>query len=665
MNKLLIHILFIAHYVLSDSLKDILKNLNQDYLEHKDKTLQNINTETIQYGLSYDNESVVKVFIRLVEEGINNTVSFLSFLRSENGNKDYPLNCSNPGRDLIICSSEPDIVLNTDDKYYLYYNRSKGEKIIFDYEDILEDDKRISLIFKPELYVNQTVYKDNKKIMAQINKKTVGEAYLYVVNKTKKVLNLPKDRFNKYIDLNNYVFTPDLKGYQRKSALDTYEEALRRGYRFVEAEVQFTKDMVPIVSKKKQDISSKDLEDLEKNENVLTLWDLLKKCRKKNVIVEIKFNFMDENESSKLDEYANAILKKIKQTDMFDSVFFNDNLKYKIIRKIRNLKYDICITISNVKNKNDIEKIKNKYKGANRIIYEINKDNIEKDLVDYILSLGHRVKVFTVDNTELTDKYLSWGVNYISTNNIHPFLINNEKEEPFRVKCVNIFLDDLAECKMGPEIILRDNEFYNIFYSLNIYNKSEDINETAIGEFRFEDTKINDNKYYVIKTFNFKKGVIQLITSDKVQSGKQIKGVIGPNHDNAAECYLYNFTCYGANQNLVNCDIEKDDDKIEYDGEYVIYYLENYSFNEEEIEDFNLMKLKKKHVYTKQEKITYTFIIIFVSLVFLFSSYSFQNKMNMKLYSYGDSELKGIPLVKLPKNMNIQSEYDKRALMFE
>jgi hypothetical protein len=302
MNKLLIHILFIAHYVLSDSLKDILKNLNQDYLEHKDKTLQNINTETIQYGLSYDNESVVKVFIRLVEEGINNTVSFLSFLRSENGNKDYPLNCSNPGRDLIICSSEPDIVLNTDDKYYLYYNRSKGEKIIFDYEDILEDDKRISLIFKPELYVNQTVYKDNKKIMAQINKKTVGEAYLYVVNKTKKVLNLPKDRFNKYIDLNNYVFTPDLKGYQRKSALDTYEEALRRGYRFVEAEVQFTKDMVPIVSKKKQDISSKDLEDLEKKENVLTLWDLLKKCRKKNVIVEIKFNFLDENKSSKLDE---------------------------------------------------------------------------------------------------------------------------------------------------------------------------------------------------------------------------------------------------------------------------------------------------------------------------------------------------------------------------
>ena len=70
---------------------------------------------------------------------------------------------------------------------------------------------------------------------------------------------------------------------------------------------------------------------------------------------------------------------------------------------------------------------------------------------------------------------------------------------PMRVKCEPIFMDDLSECKMGNEHILRDNEFYNIHYSTNIYNKSLDINETAIGEFRFEDTKINDMRYYVIK----------------------------------------------------------------------------------------------------------------------------------------------------------------------
>ncbi len=87
--------------------------------------------------------------------------------------------------------------------------------------------------------------------MAQINKKTVGEGYLYIVNKTKKVLNLPKDRFNKYIELNNFVFKPEFAGYELKSALDTYKEALRRGYRFIEAEVQFTKDKTPVISKKK------------------------------------------------------------------------------------------------------------------------------------------------------------------------------------------------------------------------------------------------------------------------------------------------------------------------------------------------------------------------------------------------------------------------------
>ncbi len=85
---------------------------------------------------------------------------------------------------------------------------------------------------------------------------------------------------------------------------------------------------------------------------------------------------------------------------------------------------------------------------------------------------------------------------------------------------------------MYPELLLRDNGFYNVFYSLHIYNKSEDISETAIDEFIFDDTKVNDNKYHVIKTFNFKKGLIQLMTSDKIKSVKQIKAAIGPKYDN-------------------------------------------------------------------------------------------------------------------------------------
>ena len=98
-----------------------------------------------------------------------------------------------------------------------------------------------------------------------------------------------------------------------------------------------------------------------------------------------------------------------------------------------------------------------------------------------------------------------------------------------------------------------------------------------------------------------------------------------------AEIYQFHFTCDGINQNYIGCEIEKDSDKIEYDGEYMIYYIENYSYNEEEIEDWGLTKLKTKHIYSKQEKMTYTFLIIMVSIVFLIISYFFQGPKDFNM----------------------------------
>ena len=235
---------------------------------------------------------------------------------------------------------------------------------------------------------------------------------------------------------------------------------------------------------------------------------------------------------------------------------------------------------------------------------------------------------------------------------------------PYIVKCVPIFLDDLSECKMGKEIVLRDNEKYNIHYSLNIYNKSEDINETALGEFRYEDTKINDNKYYIIKFINFKRGLIQLITSDIVEKGKQLNGVIGPKYDNVAESYQFEFYCDGINQHIINCEIEKDDDKIEFKGEYVIYYLQNYSYNEEEIEDWNLSKLKTKHIYSKQEKMMYTFLIILISIVFLFSSYSMQSQRDFNFSGGKKDSINKQPL-KAFKKFNFLTDAEGNKLFVD
>ena len=169
MKKLLqifIFVLISFSSIFSDKINEL---FDTDFLETIDKTAYNINTKTIQYGLTY-NKSILKVFIK-TEDKIQKKVKFVAFLRSENNHYEYPLRCSYPHEDIIECKTKSGLKLDVDDRYYIYYNRSKKEKLIFDYEDIMEDDKRISLIFKPELYVNQTVYLDNKKIMAQIKKK--------------------------------------------------------------------------------------------------------------------------------------------------------------------------------------------------------------------------------------------------------------------------------------------------------------------------------------------------------------------------------------------------------------------------------------------------------------------------------------------------------------
>ena len=654
-----------VYNTLNDELAEILNNLNTDFLSRIDKSAQNINTETIQYGLSYDNTTVVKVFIKLVDEGIKNKVNFVAFLKNQNETKEYALNCSNPSNDLIVCFSEPGIQLNTSDKYFVYYNRSRNESIIFDYENLLEDDKRISLIFKPELYVNQTVYLDNKKIMAQINKKTVAEGYLYVINKLKKVLNKPKDGFNKYIELNNFIFHPEKNSFKKKNILDIYIEAFKRGYLMVDAEVQFTKDKIPIIYNQNKDIFSKTLEELQKNKKILTLDNFLKICKEKMKIIELKFSFCDlKEENPNLDEYSKILIKQIEENNMFDSLFLDVAIYQQFYSKLISLKNDISLSISNINNKEDVDQIRDKYKNAKRLIYSLNLEHINEDIVKYISSQGKKIKVSFVNNVELAEKLQSWGVNYLSTNNLPPFLIKNELDEPYIVKCVPIFLDDLSECKMGKEIVLRDNEKYNIHYSLNIYNKSEDINETALGEFRYEDTKINDNKYYIIKFINFKRGLIQLITSDIVEKGKQLNGVIGPKYDNVAESYQFEFYCDGINQHIINCEIEKDDDKIEFKGEYVIYYLQNYSYNEEEIEDWNLSKLKTKHIYSKQEKMMYTFLIILISIVFLFSSYSMQSQRDFNFSGGKKDSINKQPL-KAFKKFNFLTDAEGNKLFVD
>jgi hypothetical protein len=85
----------------------------------------------------------------------------------------------------------------------------------------------------------------------------------------------------------------------------------------------------------------------------------------------------------------------------------------------------------------------------------------------------------------------------LKTDELHPFLMENEMEVPFPVRCIQVDIDH-SECEIDDDVMLKDNEWYNIYYSENIYNISMDINEESLGEFQYINTNILDELYYVI-----------------------------------------------------------------------------------------------------------------------------------------------------------------------
>ena len=228
----------------------------------------------------------------------------------------------------------------------------------------------------------------------------------------------------------------------------------------------------------------------------------------------------------------------------------------------------------------------------------------------------------------------SWGVNFITTNKLHPFLIKNIKEEPIAVRCSSLDIKNgLSRCKIDEDIKLIDNEVYNIYYSNNIYNISEDIIEEPIGELNYINTN-NDNKlYYTVENFDLKNGIIQLTTSNIIKLKEEIVGEISPAYDNVAECYKYNFICHGKNSHSINCIINKNSpEKVEFDGNYIITRLEGYSFN-----PYQLNKeifTKKKKVY----KIELIILSIFMStlIIEIIIKIKRKNKTNLKFMKIFD-----------------------------
>ena len=560
----------------------------------------NINIESISYELTYNNYSVVKVVIKTYDS-LDSDVSFKAYLLSEEEEKEYLLHCYSTFYDIIECYSNRNEVFNTEDRFYFYYNKTDPH-ITFDENDILEDDKRVSLVFEPEVDIDEKLYRDNHKITVETNGDMVSGGYLYIVRSSKEILQCPKDGFNRFFELNNIIPHVGLHDHLPPSTLQGFTEAIKKGYHILNADLRFTSDKMPVIcdddslekiSNGKGMVYSSTFAELEKldfggkldkkyeDEKIMTFAELLALCKKNEAIVNLNLEHLDIEKYFNTKEYLNIMFLLVEKFNMTNSILFEGSPEQ--ILKLKEFRKDIAVAVIH-KDKEELDKMKDSFKDFKRVVYSFGV-NIDEATVKHAVSLGKKVKVSLVESPTQVKKLQSWGVNYIMSRNLPPFVIENQKEDPFVVRCSHVD-EDISECDIEDYLFLIDNEMYSIYYSENIYNKSQDINTEAIGEFQYINTNILDELYYYVHYLNFERNVITLILSDSLSKGEKINGLIGPNNDEVEDCYLFNFECIGNGTYSVSCKINTtDDSKIMYNwAHYSIHSLEDYSLNEEEVE---------------------------------------------------------------------------------
>ena len=594
----------------------------------------NICIDKILYEFDEENSPSINIII-LTKEKIQNKFEFNANLISDDGKDQISLKCKNTNEKEIKCpTTQNNFSINLKSKYYFYYNYFNSSKILLNSERIFKDKNKISLIFKPEIYKNISLYKDYKKFSVKLEKGMINSGYLFITRKSKKLLKTPKNGFNKFIEQKNYISSyKSLKEYR---SINSYKEAIKLGFHILDADILFTKDKIPVIchetnlkgiSNGKGSLNSKTLSELQKlkfygyknrEENILTFEEFLRFSKENNIIIDLDLCHLDFVEYfNKTDDYVKIIIKEVEKYNMLNSVIFNSGDNINKLLKLKQYKNDIAISISQMNDKKDIENIKDKYNDSKILIYNMGNllygKTINYEAVKYGLSLGKKIKAAKVNDRKFADKLFRWGVNYITTQYLYPFQLKNEKEEPIKIKCIST-LKMLSECEIDKDINLIDNEYYNIYYSNNPFNLYEEINDTPIGEFKYINTNKNRKLYYIDKYINFTEGIIKLIVSHKVKKGELIKGIVGPSYDNVVKYFLFDFICKGNDTYYLNCFIIKDNkDIIELKEEYKIYSLEKYSYNYKEVE--NIINKMNNNYFEKYKIIVYSILIITIFLL--------------------------------------------------
>ena len=620
-------------------------------VQNNSSSIIDIDVLQISYELAYK-EYAIKVIIQTIND-LDVSVNFPAKFKAFKSKEEFNLNCHNVTSTEIECYTDKDVKFDLKEKYYFYYNRGKNGKYTLEEKDIYEDFKQVNLIFKPEMYTDLVMYRDHRKVIGLNNRKIVGGGYLYLVRKNKKLLHKQKDGFNKIIELNNFIIHNGITDKIPPCSFASYKEAITRGYRIVDANIQFTKDKIPIIchqdyienkDEQKEKIDNMEFKELKKinlgkkyekkyrGEKIFTLEDLLILCKENNVLIELNLSNLNyQNYFENTNEYAKLIIDTIEKKDMMDSIIFDEASNEKIISKLQEIKKDISVSISNIKSKEDMIKMKDKYPQSKRLIYNLgditNNKKLDKEAIEYALSIGKKVKAEIIDNFNIANNLFSLGVNFIKTNKLEPFLVDNEYEEPILLKCTQF--DVLVDCRLGEEVKLYDNAIYNIYYTTNIYKLFEDIVDKPIAEFKYYDTKQLDDRFYTVKKFDFENGDIDLNITFAIKKGRKLKGKVGPNYDNVKDCYLYDFTCQGNNLLHISCKINKNKNVVKFNGNYSIHLVDYYSLNVTTQKETNSF-FGSDNLY---KKIIYSFILILFTFVVIFVAYEIYKIRNKNSFT--------------------------------
>ena len=242
--------------------------------------------------------------------------------------------------------------------------------------------------------------------------------------------NEPSSLFNERL----FICHRGLDGYP-ENTLVAIEAAINAGYKAIECDIEITKDGIPVLSHDKtidrcsngrgriSDMTYLDLLQYDfgswkdsrfTGEKIPTLDEVLKQCKKYNVILEL--DLAGKIPGERIDTIYNVVANN----DMLDLTLFTarDNQ----LKVFLSQKKDVCISISGVYNL-DIAMSSLYLRDYSMYSnFSLPADSVKKEIVEYAHTTGVKVKTWPVDEASKAKMLFNMGVDYIQTNVLGPEL---------------------------------------------------------------------------------------------------------------------------------------------------------------------------------------------------------------------------------------------------